>query len=88
MSSKLCIQVCRTTEALLTPPLNDLHFCDFRPSDPPSPPTPGAGLLVCYPLAKYMRILHVPYGAPNYPRSLSKPSPTTHYEREEKTRRG
>jgi hypothetical protein len=28
------------------------------------------------------------YGAPNYPRSLSKPSSTTHYEREEKTRWG
>jgi hypothetical protein len=35
-------------EALLTPPLNDLHFCDFGPSDPPWPPTPGAGLLACY----------------------------------------
>jgi len=35
-----------------------------------------------------MRILHVPYGAPNYPGSLSKPSLTTHYEREEKTRQG
>jgi len=34
MSSKLCIQVYRTTEALLTPPLNDLCFCDCRPLDP------------------------------------------------------
>ena len=57
MSSKLCIQVYRTTEALLTPPLNDLYFCDFRPSDPPSPPTPGVGLLACYTLVPNLKNL-------------------------------
>ena len=45
------------------------------------------GCWIPYIHSKYKKLPHVPYGAPNYPRSLSKPNSTT-FRTEEKTIQG